>query len=179
MKKNRFVALLRGINVGGRKLVKMEELRKVFELLGFSNVTTLLNSGNVLFSTSTESQEKLARDIEIKLEKVFGHPIHVLIRSIDEIQSLIESQPFINEKITPNIRLYVTFLNEKPTSRIKIPYESAEGNFKILRATDTEVCSVLILSPETRTTEVMNILEKEYGKQVTTRNWNTVIKLVK
>jgi hypothetical protein len=70
-------------------------------------------------------------------------------------------------------------LSEKPTSKLKIPYQSPEKDFCILLVTKGEVCSVLTINPTMKSTEAMNILEKEYGKNVTTRNWNTVEKLSK
>ncbi len=176
---NPYIALLRGINVGGNKKVPMADLKKLLEKNGYEDVKTLLASGNVLFSTVKMEQKKLERELEALLEKHFKFPIPVLIRTADSIQKLIDANPFKEVKETPETRLYITFLSEKPTGKLKIPYISPGKEFKILEATETEVCSVLILSENVKTTEAMNILEKEYGKKVTTRNWNTVLKLVK
>jgi uncharacterized protein (DUF1697 family) len=96
-----------------------------------------------------------------------------------EIQELADSNPFKKITVTPQMRLYVTFLSEKPKSSLKIPYESPEKDFKIVRVSNNEVCSVLTLSPNTGTVDAMSVLEKEFGRKVTTRNWNTVIKLLK
>jgi len=175
----KYVAFLRGINVGGHKAVKMEELKKAFEALGFENVKTLLASGNVLFEAPHASASTLAKKIESKLETAFGHEIGVLIRKIEELQRLAEANPFAGVKVTPQTRLYVTFLSEKPKSGLKIPYESPDKSFKIIRATGSEVCSVLTLSPNSRTVDLMSILEKEFGRKVTTRNWNTIEKILK
>jgi len=175
----KYAAFLRGINVGGHKAVKMEELKKAFETLGFKNVKTLLASGNVLFAAPAASESALAKKIERKLETVFGYEIGVLIRKIEGLQRLAEADPFAGIKITPQTRLYVTFLAEKPRSGLKIPYESPDQNFKIIRATGSEVCSVLTLSPNSRTVDLMSILEKEFGRKVTTRNWNTLEKILK
>lgn len=81
--------------------------------------------------------------------------------------------------------MYVTFLPEKSKDYVKIPYlpaqagESPEKDFTILRVTDNEVCSVLTLSKERKTTDAMHILEKTFGKNITTRNWNTIIRILK
>lgn len=176
---SKYVAFLRGINVGGHKAVKMEDLKKVFASLGFKNVKTLLASGNVLFEASQGSADVLSKKIEEELKKSFGHEIGVLIRKIGELQSLAEVNPFKGVKLTPQTRLYVTFLSEKPRSNLKIPYESPEKDFKIISVSSGEVCSALTLSPTRRTTDLMGILEKEFGKKVTTRNWNTIIRLLK
>jgi len=110
----KYVAFLRGINVGGHKAIKMEKLKKAFETLGLENVKTLLASGNVLFEAPSASASTLTKKIENKLEAAFGHEIGVLIRKIEELQRLAEVDPFAGIKVTPQTRLYVTFLSEKP-----------------------------------------------------------------
>lgn len=170
----KYVALLRGINVGGNKKVPMSDLKKTFESIGFENVKTLLNSGNVIFEGSGTNAETL----ETKLASQFEFDIPVILRTADEIQKLVNSNPFKQIEVTPDTRLYITFLKDKPESKLKIPYASPEKNFKILKVTNGEIISVLTISPAFKTTEAMNVLEKEFGKKVTTRNWNTVIKLL-
>jgi uncharacterized protein (DUF1697 family) len=177
-KQTAYAAFLRGINVGGNKPVKMDELKKAFESLGFKKVKTLLASGNVVFEAPHSSASVLTPKIEEKLKKRFGHEIGVLIRTITELQHLEESNPFKGTNVTPQTRLYVTFLSEKPKSGLKIPHESPDKNFKILRAAENEVCSVLTLSPNSRTVDLMNVLEKEFGRKITTRNWNTIAKVL-
>ncbi len=109
-----YVALLRGINVGGKKSVKMEELRKALESLGLKSVKTVLASGNVLFETSEKDSEVLRKSIEEKLKKTFGFQINAILRKISEIQKLVDSNPFQKITVTPETRLYLTFLSEKP-----------------------------------------------------------------
>ena len=113
------------------------------------------------------------------LEKTFGHEIDVLVRTIESLQKLADHNPFAGVKVTPQTRLYVTFLSENPNSNLKIPYKSPDGNFKIIQASSSEVCSVATLSPNSRTVDLMSILEKEYGKRVTTRNWNTIERILR
>ena len=174
-----YAAFLRGINVGGHKPVPMEKLKNSFESLRFKNVRTLLASGNVVFEAHPTSTATLEQKIKEKLKKTFGHEIGVLVRTIEELQHLSESQPFEGIDVTPQTRLYVTFLSEKTKSHLKIPYASPNKNFRILGASKYEVCSVLILSPTNRSVDVMNVLEKEFGHKVTTRNWNTIVRVLK
>lgn len=174
-----YVAFLRGINVGGHKAIKMEDLKKVFEASGFENVKTLLASGNVLFDAPSASENTFAKKIEEMLAKAFGHEIGVLIRTVEDLQKLAGQNPFAGVKITPQTRLYVTFLAEKTGSGLKVPHASPDGNFKITRATASEVCSVLTLTPGGRTVDLMSVLEKEFGRKITTRNWNTIQKILK
>jgi uncharacterized protein (DUF1697 family) len=175
----KFVALLRGINVGGNKTVKMDDLKKWFAALGFKNVKTILNSGNVLFESADDDETALSTKIEKKLEKELGHKVGVQVRSIEEIQKLADRDPFKKIKVTPETRLYITFLVDKPKSKLKIPYETPEKDCKILELTNREVCCAITLSPGRGTTELMGFLEKEFGKNVTTRNWNTVGRILK
>src|SRR5690349_7819174 len=140
----KYVALLRGINVGG-KMVAMSKLKAALEELGITDVKTLLNSGNVIFDTNT-SKELLRSKIEKHLEKTFGFHIYVLIRTMSDIKKIIDSKPFEKVPVTPQTRLYVTFLSDKPTTKIEIPYETPEKDFKIISMSDTVVCSVITLS---------------------------------
>ena len=170
----KFVALLRGINVGGNKKVPMIELKKVLEKNGLKNVKTILNSGNVVFESESNIRE-LQTVISLAIEKAFGFQVPVLLRTHKEIEKLAAFNPFKEIKVTPKIRLYATFLLEKPKGRSF--YISPDKSFKIISCLDKTVLSVLDMS-FTNSPEVMGIIEKEYGKNVTTRNWNTILKIV-
>jgi uncharacterized protein (DUF1697 family) len=174
----KFVALLRGINVGGNKKVPMADLKTVFEKLGYKNVKTILASGNVIFEAPEKNTDKLAKTIGPAMEKKFKFPIPLLIRPASGIEKMLAKDPFKKIKVTQETRLYVTFLPEKTKSKLPIPYKSPDGSFEILRMEDDALFSHLDLT-KTGTIEVMNVLEKEFGKNITTRNWNTVQKLVK
>lgn len=178
-----YIALLRGINVGGHAKVPMAKLKNMFENIGFTNTKTLLNTGNVVFGVPRSQKFALAsltKTIETQLEKTFKFPVRTILRTREDIESLIASQPFKSVKITPQTLLYVTFLAEKPAPTslsLKIPYTSPDGNFRILKRTDTEIFHVLTRTPDMESTDVMKILEKEFGKNITTRNWNTIVKM--
>jgi uncharacterized protein (DUF1697 family) len=174
----RYAALLRGINVGGHKKVPMAELRKSLEDAGFRNVKTLLASGNVLFDTAKTPEAKLAKKIEELLESSFGFEVGVIVRSVADLHGLVQSTPFRGIKVTAETRLYVTFLSEKFTSSLQVPYTSPDKSYRILSVGPREVISVLTVTAKVGTTDAMKILEKEFGKKITTRNWNTVQKLV-
>ncbi len=147
----KYVTLLRGINVGGNTRVPMVDLKKALEDLGFANVKTLLNSGNAVF----EADHATSTQIEEKLEKTFGFPIAVILRNEKQIKKLIESNPFKDAKIIPSTLLYVSFTD------------------------DEDVINVLDKNEGKHTTELMKDLDKKYGKRITTRNWNTIIKINK
>lgn len=167
-----FVALLRGINVGGHKKVPMVDLKAAMEKWGFTNVKTLLASGNVVFQGSQSDTKNIAPN----LEKHFGFEISTIILPFEAIQKIVDSDPFKGIEVTKNIRLYVTFLKEKPTSKLPIPYTSDDQSFTILKKTDEALFSVLDVDKK-GTVDAMKILEQEFGKNITTRNYNTIVKI--
>lgn len=173
-----YVALLRGINVGGHKKVPMAELKKAFEKAGFTHVRTLLNTGNVVFESTAANSDELLKTISAMLEATFTFSIPVILRPLSEIREIISANPFKEINVTPQTRLYVTFLADPPKNSIAIPYTSPDASFKILSILNDTVFSVLDLS-KTQTVDTMRILEKESGKNITTRNWNTVVKIGK
>ena len=175
-----YAAFLRGINVGGHKLVSMKRLSQAFESLGFKNVRTLLASGNVLFDAPPRNRAGLVRKIEARLEQTFGHEISVIVRTLDELRVVVDSTPFKGIRVTPRTRLFVTFLSEKPRTSLKIPYTSPDKSFRILRLTKSEVCSVLTLGKQwAKNLRQMDILEKEFGRKITTRSWSTVVRVLR
>jgi uncharacterized protein (DUF1697 family) len=174
-----YVAFLRGVNVGGNLLVKMDDLRGVFESLGFTNVRTVLASGNVVFDSAGPSGADLPSLIEGALSRRYDRKIDVLLRTQSDIQALVDSRPFKEVEANPQTRLYVTFLgHDSKKVTYRGPVGTKEGGFAILRVTDAEVCSAVTLSPEHHTTDLMKFLDREIGGNVTTRNWNTLLKIL-
>lgn len=90
-----YVALLRGINLGGHKKIKMEELRASLAAMGFDDVKTYIQSGNVVFKTAKISDKALSRKIEATILSKFGHSVSVIIRTADEIKQVIANNPFL------------------------------------------------------------------------------------
>ena len=175
----KYAAFLRGINVGGKKPVPMQKLMTAFDAMQFKNVRTLLASGNVLFEAPPIDAIALEHKIEQKLKETFGQNIGVLIRTMEELEHLSNSRPFKGIDVTPETRLYITFFSEKPKGSLKIPFASPDKSYKILHVSGREVCSVLVLSSNSRTVDLMKVLEKEFGSKITTRNWNTIVRLMK
>ena len=155
----------------------MEQLRNLLEDMGFMNVKTVLNSGNIIFDSSECDSKFLTKQLEAAFAKEFGFPIDTLIRRMDHMLKLANSNPFAGIQVTPQTRLYITFLSEEGTPSLPIPYESPEKDMKILAVRDRVVVSVITITENKNTTDMMKILEKEFGKRITTRNWNTVQKI--
>jgi uncharacterized protein (DUF1697 family) len=172
-----YVALLRGINVGGHHKVLMAELRNTLEGLGCRDVKTILASGNVIFNAKKEDPEAISGRLETELAKKFGFPIPVMLRTGSDISRMLKSTPFKGIEVTPKTRLYVTFLAGKPRTMPKSSSASPNKLFRILRVAQSEVFSVATVAPEGGSVEAMAVLEREFGKNITTRNWNTIVKI--
>ena len=173
-----YVAFLRGINVGGYKKVPMSDLKRIFEGMGFGNVRTLLASGNVIFDFDNTSETILEKRIESNLENAFGFPIKTLIIEMNDIKNIVASEPFKGIEVTQQMRLFVTLLNRKPTAKLTVPFTTPDGSFRILQVTDKAVFSVFTVMSAPWSAGV-NLIEKEFGPDVTTRNWNTILKVAR
>ncbi len=171
-----YIALLRGINVG-HHTVPMPVLRQELEKMGFTGVETLLNSGNVIFMGDDRKESDLEDQLSLHLGKVFGFPIPVHIRTAEEIKLLVTAQPFRDILVTRNTRLYVTLLKQEPLKKTTLPWISGDGSFRIIDASNRAVSSVLDLSISA-SPRAMESLERIYGRDITTRNWNTLVKIV-
>lgn len=176
--KGTYIAFLRGINVGGHHKLPMSELKKEMERLGFENIVTILNSGNLIFTATQTEIQKLEDRISKHLESIFGFKVPVIIRSAESIIALYNNDPFKDEKITKDIRLYISFLKEKNSPELDLPWISEDGAYKIIYLSNTAILSVLDLSIS-KTTQAMKALEELAGKDITTRNWNTIERIIK
>jgi uncharacterized protein (DUF1697 family) len=156
-----YVAFLRGINVGGNKVIKMDALKAAFEKIGMKKVKTLLASGNVMFESAEADAGVVARKIETGLEKILGHKVGIVLRTIEELEALEKRNPFKGVTVTPSTRLWVTFLPA-----------SVGGK--------SEVASVIQLTGNLRQgMDLMADLDRQYGRSITTRSWSTVQKILK
>lgn len=174
--KQKYVVLLRGINVGGHKKVPMARLREVLTEAGYSGVKTLLASGNVVLESPEETVSHLETKISTLLEAAFGFTIPVLIRTRAEMLKLIQEDPFRDIEVHKDIRLYVTFLRNEPKTPIEAPWVSPDRSYRVLAVKDRVLLSVLDVSV-VKTVDAMDDQGKSLGKDITTRNWNTVLKI--
>lgn len=170
----RYVAFLRGINVSGQKLIKMEALRQYFDLPGFQNVVTYIQSGNVLFDTKEADADKLLMKIEKQLAKQLGYEVPVVIRSLDEIKDVIKKNPF--QKEMAERKLYVHFLSGAPDKALHSslePYKSAGEDYKIIGK------EMYFLAPGMGNSKLTNtLIERKLAVTATARNWATVNKVL-
>lgn len=167
-----YVAFLRGINAGFR--LKMVDLKKVFEELGFVNVRTVLATGNVLFESNSKDAAALEENIEKAMVKEFGYKSIAFVRTKDELQYFVTAEPFKKVTVTPSTVPQVTFFKGSPKTLTKYPVKGI--GYTILGITDRAVCSVVDLTGAS-SVDLMAVLDKEFSKQTTTRNWRTIQKV--
>jgi uncharacterized protein (DUF1697 family) len=109
-----YVALLRGINLGGHKKIKMDELRAALAAIGFDEVKTYIQSGNVVFKAAKISDKVLSKKIEATILSNFGHSVSAIIRTAEEIEQVIGNNPFLKQPDIDQTKLHVMFLREPP-----------------------------------------------------------------
>src|SRR5690349_3360819 len=125
----RYVAFLRGVSPLN---AKMPELKRAFELAGFGDVRTVLSSGNVVFSARASTEAALARKAELAMTRHLGKAFVTFIRSVDDLQKLLESDPYAAFGAKRSFKRVVTFLNEKPT-RVTLPLEIKGGRILLVK----------------------------------------------
>ncbi len=172
----RYVAFLKGINVSGRQLVTMEEVKAFFELPGISNVSTYGQGGNVLFD-SEETNEKVLRNLfEPKLNKELGYRVAVIIRSLNELKSIIKNNPFDTIKPETRSRYYVTLLEDIPAFDVRGSLGVYSNDAEYARVVGREV--YIYSSNYGKTCFSNTFIEKKLHMEATTRNWSMLTKII-
>jgi uncharacterized protein (DUF1697 family) len=171
-----YIALLRGINVGGHKIIKMERLRKAFEGIALVDAATYVQSGNVVFKTPAKAGQDLAKMIEGMLLQEFDMQVPVIVRTAAEMAVVTKNNPFLAESGIDTGTLHVTFLSRAPE---KAAIKGLDG---IAAGADRFLCSgqeIYLHCPNgfAGTKLSINAFEKVLSVGATTRNWNTVNKL--
>lgn len=171
----RYVALLRGINVGGNTMIKMPELKAVFEELGFKNVATYINSGNLAFEANKTAEGKLIAKIEKAVEREFGMNVQVMIRDQAAMQEVFANKPFTGE-FESHKEMHVLFIKD----------EMPDDKQELLLARQTSDEQFVIRGREIYCHLKLGVADSLFGKgfiekklkvAVTARNWRTVEKI--
>ncbi len=165
--------MLRGINVGGHHPVKMERLRESFAALGFTQVQTYIQSGNVIFMAANKSPDDLCKKIETRLAKDFRFPIPVTCRTVEQLRKAIQSNPLVKKPMCDPSKLHVTFLSQAPSKAALKQLKTWNTEPDIFACAGTEV--YLHCPNGYHATKLSNnALEKALSAGATTRNWKTV-----
>jgi uncharacterized protein (DUF1697 family) len=165
----RYAAFLRGVSPMN---AKMPELKRAFEAAGFTEVRTLLSSGNVSFETRAASASALERKCEDAMRKTLGKPFLTLVRPIDALRAMLESDPFSKFRLAPGAKRVVTFLRKAPTP-LELPM--VLGGARILRLEGNELFTAYVAGDKTPV--FMTLIERAVGKEQTTRTWQTIEKV--
>jgi uncharacterized protein (DUF1697 family) len=170
-----YVALLRGVNVGGNKMIAMADLRLALTKAGFTNVKTLLQSGNVVLDAAASSPVKLESQLEAEVEKRLGMKVVFYVRTAAELAAVIEANPFVAEAKRDPSHLLVTFFKTPlDPANVKAAQAAIDGPER-LKADGRHLYMVF---PEgIGRSKAAVVVGKKLGPGGTARNWNTVQKL--
>lgn len=171
-----FVALLRGINVGGRKQVAMADLRDVLVRLGFGDARSLLQSGNLVFQGEERSGASLEHLLEMEVRRRLALQAEIFVRTSTEWSAVIAANPFPEEADRDPGHLVVMFLRDRPAAGRVEEVRGAIVGRELVR---TEGRHAYIVYPDgiARSRLTSTLIEKRLGTRGTGRNWNTVVKL--
>jgi uncharacterized protein (DUF1697 family) len=172
-----YLALLRGINVSGHNMIKMDALKKMLENMGFQNVETYVQSGNVFVDSEEENAASVGFKIKQEISKEFGYDVPVVMVSKGDLELCFKNNPYLKEKDCDTKKLYVTFISKELSSLaindLKIsnfkPDEAAIDNSRIY-------IKYAVGAGKTKLDQ--KYIEKKLNAVATMRNWNTVIKLL-
>lgn len=168
----RYAAFLRGVMPTN---CKMPALKEAFETAGFTDVKTVLGSGNVVFSARSSSEAALQQKAEAAMQERLGKTFLTIVRPIEQLRKLLATDPYKPFKVDPKAKRIVTFLRGRPTAKIKLPVEL--DGARILTMKDGEIFSAYLPNPKGPV--FMSLIQKTFGKDVTTRTWDTVVKVAR
>lgn len=163
----RYVAFLRGVSPTN---ARMADLKKCFESAGYANVRTVLASGNIVFDAAAKSEHILASHIERAMSQHLDRTFATIVRRVDYLLGVLKADPYAAFRLPPKAKRVVTFLREKPKTSLSLPIEL--DGARILVVDRREVFSTYV--PGARGPVFMTLIEKTFGKNVTTRTWETV-----
>jgi uncharacterized protein (DUF1697 family) len=167
------IALLRGINVGGHNIIKMADLKSMFESLGLHKVKTYIQSGNILFE-SEEEPDSLRGKIENQIKIVFGLSVPVILRTAEELDSIIKKCPFPSDALAEGESVQISFLMEEPSKEGIDCLYAFKSDIDAYQLEGKDI--YLFFRQSIRNSKLVARLQK-IGVPVTVRNWKTVIKL--
>jgi uncharacterized protein (DUF1697 family) len=168
----RYAAFLRGVMPMN---CRMPALKAAFEAAGFEDVKTLLSSGNVVFSASAASEARLQRQAEAAMMEHLGQAFLTIVRPVDTLREILASDPYKAFRLPPEAKRIVTFLRDKPKSKLALPIE--RDGARILLMEGGEIYSAYVPTPKGPV--FMTLIEKTFGKEQTTRTWDTVAKVAR
>lgn len=172
----KYISILRGINVSGQKVIKMTDLRSMFEKLNFSQVQTYIQSGNILFSSDMHDEQDLAQHISSQIEYQFGFLVPGIVIEAHTFNTIVHNNPFGHDKSKDPSAIYLTFLSQN-ADPLDYPAIIAkkQAEEEIIFTSDV----IYFYCPHSygKTRISNNFIEKKLKVTATTRNWKTVLAL--
>ena len=168
----RHVAFLRGVSPTN---ASMPRLKQAFEAAGFTDVRTLLSSGNVIFTAPRQSPARLARRAEESMQRVLGRTFGTIVRPVEALAALVATDPFAEFTLPAGAKTVVTFLRNAPVSAPRLPLQVDGARLLALRGTVLFTTYV----PHPKGARFMILIERTFGRMLTTRTWNTAQKCVR
>ncbi|MDQ6786177.1 MAG: DUF1697 domain-containing protein [Acidobacteriota bacterium] len=176
MKSVKYIALLRGINIGGHR-VKMERLRELFAELNVSNVCSYIQTGNIFFETVETDRAALTMRTERHLFANLGYEVPTFLRTVAEVERAIELDPFKEIEAMPDNRFLITFIPKPLPEDFRLPYVSPKNDYEILQASGGEVFSVLKITGGSPGNPAA-LIEKICKMKTTSRFFATTVKIL-
>lgn len=173
----KYVALLRGIGPGNPNM-RNDKLRGVLEELGLKNVQSVISSGNIVFESGFTDTVKLEAMIEAAWPDKLGFTSTTLVRSQQQLEALIKANPFGNLEHSPSSYLLTTFFKHPTKPNLTLPYQPEGKTYRFIGMQDNTLFSVTN-NTVVKTTDLMTWMEKQFGKEITSRTWLTVHRILK
>lgn len=173
----KYIALLRGINVSGKRKIKMADLREMCEKMGLEKVQTYIQSGNIIFENEEEEAAVLEKALKTQIQTTFGFDVPVMVMTQAYLQEVVENNPFLqqNEALETKL-LHVTFLAAKPSEDLVEALKEKDYGTDEFEVVENRVY-LYFPNGYGRTKLTNNIFEKKLQVAATTRNWRTLNKL--
>jgi uncharacterized protein (DUF1697 family) len=172
----KYVALLRGINVGGNNIIKMADLKVACETAGFSNVITFIQSGNVIFESSETNSEKITKKLETTFSKAFNYQSKIVLRSLPQLKKVLKEMP-ADWKTRQDIRCYVAFIKEPITADDVLKEVELRDDVDYVKKSEGVLYFTTVLSEITKS-KLGKIIVKKIFQNVTIRNLNSTKKIL-
>jgi uncharacterized protein (DUF1697 family) len=168
----RYAAFLRGVTPMN---AKMPELKRAFEAAGFTGVRTVISSGNVVFDARRATESTLQQRSEKAMAEHLGQAFLTIVRPVEMLREMLASDPYREFGLDPSAKRIVTFLRDEPTVKMVLPVEQDGARLVALRG--RELFSAYLPSPKGPV--FMTLIERTFGKELTTRTWDTVGKVAR
>lgn len=173
-----YITILRGINVSGHNLIKMDALKKMYETLGFSHIKTYVQSGNVIFASNQSDTQKIESKITAQIRMDFGFEVPVIVLTIDQLREIIEQNPFSTNTGKEERFMHVTFLEKEPKDFVAKDLEAKLQNREAFHFSGK---AIYLYCPDGYGKTKLNngFIENKLKVTATTRNWKTTNELLR